>query len=252
MNNSITVIIPYRNAEKYISRTLETVLTQTYNNFELLCVDNGSTDYGSLIVTNAILRDGGDCFSGTIRNLTFPTQGKSLALNHAITQATGEWIAICDADDLWHEEKLEKQFKCLTETNDNRDIIGTQMWYIDEDENDTRNAPTLPVWNDDIRNAIFRKKDNPICNSSVLYRKSIHLNVVGFYDPLCTVEDYDLWSRCAFAGLNFHNLDEQLVAHRIHDASNFNSSRKQLYHKQLVDAKIDAYNSIEEALAEKK
>ena len=252
MNDYITVIIPYRNAEKYISRTLETVLMQTYNNFELLCIDNGSTDSSSLIVDDITSQTAEGRFVGTTRNLMFPTQGKSLALNHAIIQATGEWIAICDADDLWHEEKLEKQYRCLNETKSNRDIIGTQMWYIDESERDIENAPTLPIRNDDIHHAIFQKKDNPICNSSVLYKKSIHLSVVGFYDPLCTVEDYDLWSRCAFAGLNFYNLDEQLVAHRIHEASNFNSSRKQLYHKQLVDAKIDAYNSIEKVLAEKK
>jgi len=244
MNNLVSVIIPYRNAEKYIFQTLEAVLAQTYSNFELLCVDNGSSDDSTSVVRDFANNDDRIC------ELEFPHAGKSLALNYGLSRATGAWIAICDADDTWDSEKLEKQALFMDRFPE-YDVIGTQMRYVNDAGAQFKEAPFLPLHHDGICESIFKRKENPVCNSSVMYKKSLHDVHVGFYDPLCAVEDYDLWSRCAFAGLKFANLEDVLVSHRLHDNSNFNSSRKQSYHKQLVDAKIDAYNSIEEALAEK-
>ena len=69
--------------------------------------------------------------------------------------------------------------------------------------------------------------------------------MVGFYDPLCVVEDYDMWSRCAFAGLKFVNHPERLVYHRIHESSNFNSSQRQALHKNLIDGRNEAWKKID-------
>jgi len=229
---TVSVIIPYRDAEKYILRTIESLFEQTYSAVELVFVDNGSSDSSHLMVDSMVAQ-----LESGVKNMFFPTKGKSLALNYAIANTTGEWIAICDADDLWHSTKLEKQVARITE---DVDIIGTQMRYIDESENLKTGAPVLPSTNSEIYHSILHRKENPICNSSVIYRKSIHTDVVGFYDPLNAVEDYDLWSRCVFAGLKFANLDEALVDHRIHEASNFNSSKKQALHKDLVDVKNNA------------
>lgn len=230
--STVSVIVPYRDAEKYILQTINSLMTQTYKDVELVFVDNGSSDKSHLIVDSMITQ-----FEGDVKNMFFSIPGKSLALNHAIANASGGWIAICDADDLWHPTKLEKQ---MTKAAEGIDIIGTQMRYIDESENLKSNAPVLPTTSAEIYHSILYAQENPICNSSVVYKKSIHTDVVGFYDPLCAVEDYDLWSRCVFAGLKFANLEEPLVDHRIHDASNFNSSKKQALHKDLVDAKNNA------------
>ena len=232
----VSVIVPYRNAEKYISETLESIVAQTYSDFELICVDNGSTDTSAKIVDS--LSDG---LGPSIKKLSFPKAGKSLALNYAISHASGEWIAICDADDYWFHKKLEKQVDRISKDND---VIGTQMLYIDSDGKDIAGAPTLPTTNAEVYSSVLYKKENPICNSSVMYRKSIHTDRVGFYDPLCAVEDYDMWSRCIFAGVKFCNIDEPLVAHRLHSDSNFNSSDKQSLHKSMVDGKNNMMQQI--------
>jgi len=232
----ISVIIPYRNAEKYIFETINSIYSQTYTDVELVFVDNGSSDSSRQIVDSHICHR-----YNTTQNLSFSTAGKSLALNYAIAKSSGEWIAICDADDLWAPKKLEKQALCMSP---GVDIIGTQMRYINALGSLLSFAPPLPIKCSEIYDAILHKKENPICNSSVIYRKTIHTDVVGFYDPLCAVEDYDLWSRCVFAGLQFFNLNDALVEHRIHDGSHFNDSKKQALHKDLIDARNNALQQI--------
>jgi len=239
----VSVIIPYRDAEKHILDTISSLLIQTYSNVELIFVDNGSSDSSHRIVDSMVSQ-----LDSNVKNLYFPTPGKCLALNFAISKAEGEWIAICDADDLWDPKKLEKQVSHIEE---GIDIIGTQMRYIDDEGNVVPGAPALPTKSSEAYHSILYKKENPICNSSVMYRKSIHTKILGFYDPLCAVEDYDLWSRAVFVGLGFLNLDEVLVSHRIHEGSNFNSSKKQALHKDFVDAKNNARQQIK-ALLERK
>ena len=233
----ITVIVPYKDASKYIEQTLESILSQTFRSFEILCVDNGSTD-DSKSIADAVLAKADVKF----RNLSFTPPGKCLALNFAIQNCDTEWLAICDADDLWAPNKLMEQFKLASS---GVSIIGTQMSYIDDNGILIPDAPTLPVKNNDIIHSVLHKRENAICNSSVMYRRSVHTHVVGFYDPLCVVEDYDMWSRCAFAGLRFVNHPDRLVQHRIHDGSNFNSSQRQALHKNLVDGRNEAWEKIE-------
>ena len=233
----ITVVVPYKDASKYIKQTLESILSQTFRSFEILCVDNGSTD-DSKRIANDVLQKSDVKF----RNLSFTTPGKCLALNFAIQNCGTDWIAICDADDVWDHKKLEKQFFLI---NNDVDVIGTQMNYIDEAGDAIGGAPLLPNSNNDIIHSVLHKRENPICNSSVIYRRSIHTDVIGYYDPLCVVEDYYMWSRCAFAGLRFVNHPDRLVHHRIHDGSNFNSSQRQALHKNLVDGRNEAWEKIE-------
>ena len=233
----ITVIVPYKDASKYVKETLDSILSQTFRSFEMLCVDNGSSD-NSRDIVGSVLEQSDIKF----RNLSFPKPGKCFALNFAILNCQTEWIAICDADDIWDPRKLEKQYFL---TDKNTDVIGTQMSYIDEAGMPMDGAPLLPVENNEIIHSVLHKRENPICNSSVVYRKTIHTHGVGFYDPLCTVEDYDMWSRCAFAGLKFVNHPDRLVHHRIHDDSNFNSSQRQALHKNLIDGRNEAWEKIE-------
>ncbi len=232
----ITVIVPYKDAAKYVKETLGSILSQTFRSFEILCVDNGSSDNSKNIVDDLLGQSG-----IKFRNLSFPQPGKCFALNFAIINCQTEWIAICDADDLWDPQKLEKQYFLIDKS---ADVIGTQMNYIDEAGTPIPGAPVLPVKSNDIIHSVLHKRENPICNSSVVYRKSIHTDVVGFYDPLCAVEDYDMWSRCAFAGVRFANHSDRLVHHRIHEGSNFNSSQRQALHKDLVDGRNEAWQKI--------
>jgi hypothetical protein len=86
----------------------------------------------------------------------------------------------------------------------------------------------------------LNSQKNPIANSSVVYKKSIH-DKIGYYDPeKFGIEDYDMWKRAKRAGLTFKNLNEKLLLHRIHSTSNFNSTNRQKILKKFVD-EIDIF-----------
>lgn len=104
----VSVIIPTYNRAHLIKRSAESVLNQTYFNLELIIVDDGSTDNTEEVVKT--LDD------ERVIYIKQPNQGACAARNNGIDHAKGEFIAFQDSDDVWHEDKLEKQIKCLRET----------------------------------------------------------------------------------------------------------------------------------------
>ncbi|MGH7890213.1 MAG: glycosyltransferase, partial [Thermodesulfobacteriota bacterium] len=95
----ISCIVPVFNGERYLRESLESILGQTYRNFEVIVVDDGSTDG-----TAALVKD-----FENIRYFSQPNKGTSSARNLGLSESQGEFVAFLDADDLWHKEKLEKQ-----------------------------------------------------------------------------------------------------------------------------------------------
>jgi glycosyltransferase involved in cell wall biosynthesis len=183
----VSVIIPAYNAEAYIAETLASVFSQTYNNYEIIVVDDGSTDK-----TWQILRSYGD----RIKALTKPNGGPASARNLAIKQARGELIAFLDSDDLWVEDKLAEQVRFLdcqthigmvysealmfTQQGDRR-IIKRKIGYAE--------APT------------FCKLliGNFIPNLTVMLRRAC-VDKVGPLNEakeMIAIEDYEYWLRVA-------------------------------------------------------
>ncbi len=111
MNTLVSVVIPLYNSEKYIRETILSVLNQTYQNIEIVVVDDGSTDSSKSIVDELILR-----FPKKIKYISQSNQGVSVARNTGIDHATGEFIAFLDSDDYWVDSKIEEQVKALSES----------------------------------------------------------------------------------------------------------------------------------------
>lgn len=228
----ISVIIAAKDSAKWIQKTLSSLKNQTFTDWECIISVNGSSDE-----TLDICHEQNDSRFSVIYS---DIPNKSLAVNRAIQQTKREWISILDADDLWHEDKLSIQSRAI---DSKIDILGTQMRYIDEFDKTIVGAPQLPNKHEECIEQLL-SNNNPIANSSVLYRKSIH-DFVGFYDPeLFGVEDYDMWKRCGRAGMKFLNLNEQLLFHRLHKNSNFNSANRQQHYKMLVDSVDDFHRNI--------
>jgi len=174
--------------------------------------------------------------------ISSPIANKSLALNRAIVKASREWVCILDADDLWREDKLEKQHKRLSSVP-RVDVLGTQLLYINENDNPAGISPKLPLHHHEIVDWLSANS-NSIANSSVCYRRELH-DRVGYYDPeMFGVEDYDLWKRCSRSNVVFSNLEEDLLLHRIHKASNYNSGVRQKHTKVLVDSIDQSHRQI--------
>jgi len=222
----ISVIIAAKDAEKWIGQTIESLLSQSLKDWECILSVNGSSDTTQQIAESLVQKD--NRFKTIVSNIP----NKSLALNRAIIQSSRDLISILDADDLWHEKKLEHQIQYIT--SNEVDIVGTQMSYINDVGGVVPNAPLLPSSHNECV-AWLQSQRNPIANSSVVYKKSLH-DRVGYYDPeKFAVEDYDMWMRSMRQNLKFNNLSENYLFHRIHQNSNFNSTNKQRIMKSLVE-----------------
>jgi len=190
----VSVILPVFNAERYIHASLASVLAQTYADYEIVVVDDGSTDH-----TPAAVRS----LTGPIRYVRQSNQGPAVARNTGITAAKGALICFLDADDVWLPDKLAVQVAMI----DAQPELG--LVFADEDEFDedgvhcasllgaSRSSPAI-VSGVPMANA-FRTllEENFIPTSTVMARREC-FDAAGLFDPILRgPEDRDMWSRIA-------------------------------------------------------
>ena len=216
---SVSVILPAYNCEKYIARAIESVLYQTFTDFELIIINDGSTDR-----TEEIIKSFSD--PRILYQINNPNQGLVFTLNKGIEIAKGKYIARMDGDDIAFRERFEKQLNYL-DKNGNVDLVATVVALIDENdhpcgtwESDERN-----ISEKDIRNQL--PKDNCIAHPTVMGKMEIFRKYK--YNPTQSQsEDYDLWLRMISDGVIIHKLPEPLLQHRIL-ASSFTRARENVY-----------------------
>lgn len=196
----ISVIIPLYNKEKYIKETIQSVLNQTYKNFELIIVNDGSTD-GSLKIVDSILDE-------RIKVIRIENGGVSNARNTGIKNAKFEWIALLDADDEWETIYLENAFDLIQSYNIT-DVVATN-YYL---KNQTGKKTALKI-KKGFLNSYF---NNPcITSSSVIINKRI-FNEIGIFNEILKYgEDQHLWFRIASKYKIYFN-DNPLVNYRLDD-----------------------------------
>lgn len=183
----VSVIIPAYNAASYIHRAVDSVLAQTFENFELLVVDDGSSDN-----TLAVLARYGD----RVRAVTQANNGPAAARNHGLSEARGEYVAFLDADDHWLPEKIERQVELMEQRPDvgfcssATEVVNTAgetvgSWPCRPD------AAPFPD--------ILFMQGTVISGSTsgVLARRQLIADLGGFDETLRGFEDPDLWIRLA-------------------------------------------------------
>ena len=193
MDTNISIILPTYNGSKYIQRAIESVISQTYKNWELIIVDDCSSD-NSFDIINNFLHDERIEYFKNDRNL-----GIQKSLNYGISVAKGYYIARIDDDDIWiDKEKLAKQMAFL-EKNKDHVLLGTGVVVYDE-SNKYLYKYLLPETDKEIRNKILLK--NCFVHSSVIFQKEKFILVGGYDEGEYTrhVEDYDLWLRLGSVG----------------------------------------------------
>lgn len=203
----VSILLPFHNEGKYIKLAIDSVLNQDYKNFELICIDDSSTDNSRLILEEY------QKVENRIHFYQNPQQlGIALSLNKGIHFARGEFIARIDGDDIWMDQsKLLKQIEFLNKNKDHV-VVGTSCRIIDR-SNNVIGFLKQTQKNEEIERKIFFR--NPFIHSTVCFRKSA-LREVGLYDPkVLHAEDYDLWLRMKKIG-KFSNLEEYITDYRIH------------------------------------
>jgi glycosyltransferase involved in cell wall biosynthesis len=208
----VSVLLATYNGENFISKSIESILNQSFQEFEILIGFNGTTDNSRMIVNQyndprIRVFDYGD------------DKGKSKTLNKLLLESKYEWIAIQDDDDIWINTKLEKQLPHI----ENNDVIGTFIQYIDVNDNPI-GGPTLSSQDDEIKKTSL-SGGNQIANTSAIFKKKDALEIGGWRDGLDGIEDYDFWLRLMRNGKKFINISENLVLHRLHSNSNFNTKQ---------------------------
>ncbi len=219
----VSVIIPAFNSEKYITECIDSVLTQTYQNIEIIIVNDGSTDNTVDIVS--------EYKNDQIKLFHQKNSGAAAARNHGIKQASGVWIAFIDADDIWLPDKLQKQLKhCANQGWSHTDMF----FHGDVYPKHTKNTAFTSKHSGFIlKNLLI---ENSIGTSSVLIKKEILQELGGFNTDLRALQDWELWLRVA----EKHQVcyfDEPLVYYRVHSSSVSRNVRKTLpCHLNLIDS----------------
>ena len=185
MKPLISVVLPVWNGARWLTEAIDSIRRQTHDNFELIVVDDGSTD-GSADIIEASARS-----DRRIRIFHQERNGLVAALNRGLSEAQGQLIARLDADDRAHLQRLKKQTEYLDRHLD-VGLLGSWAELIDEQGSvkgfrkyQTRPESLMPLL----------PRTNPLLHSSIMVRQSV-LQKVGFYRPAFEgAEDYDLWLR---------------------------------------------------------
>lgn len=202
----VSVIMPLYNAEDYVAEAIESILAQTYKNFELIIIDDGSSDKSPEIAGNYAQKDSRIRFFVNEKNL-----GVAKTRNRALTEARGDYIAPLDNDDVALPTRLEEQVKFLEEHLDHA-LVGSDLEIIDEQSRVTA-VRNYPHTNEEIQRCLTRM--NPIANPASMFRHEVFSALGGAYDEsVCPVEDYEFVSRVA-RHYKLANLQQKLTRYRI-------------------------------------
>ncbi len=204
---AITVLMPAYNAERYIGEAIQSVLQQTFIDFELLIVNDGSTDGTEKIIRNF--------FDDRIVLINKSHEGISKALNTGLKYAKGKYIARFDADDICFPERLQKQIAFL-ETHPNYLLTGSDAEYILATGEFLFNFKCIAHEHGEIIGKLFFYC--PIIHSSVMYRKDVVIEAGYYSEHAHHFEDYLLWAQLAKKG-KLHNISKPLIKVRFNPAS---------------------------------
>lgn len=210
MTPRVTVLMSVYNGERFLREAVDSILAQTFRDFEFLVIDDGSTDSSA-----AILASYADSRLRVVKNER--NIGLTASLNAGLLLARGEYIARQDADDVALPQRLEKQVRAMDERAEVA-VLGTGVLSIRESGKPRRSAAfprcTTPLslrWQ-----LLF---ESPFVHSTVMFRRSVILGELGGYDATWrTSQDFELWSRVARTHA-LGNLPEPLVSFRSHGGS---------------------------------
>jgi glycosyltransferase involved in cell wall biosynthesis len=190
----ISIILPTHNGAAYIRRAIQSVREQTFKDWELLVINDGSTDATGALVTESVATD------ARIRSFVF-TQNKGIqkALNEGLMQARGQLIARIDDDDIWADpQKLDKQLRYMAE-HPRCVLVGTGL-IVQNEEGVELYRFSNPLTDEAIRARMLYR--NCFSHSTVLFKKeaALHFNGYSEMDEALHIEDYDLWLKLGTYG----------------------------------------------------
>ena len=212
MATPVTVLMPAYNAERFVAAAVRSVLAQTHADFELVAIDDGSTDRTRELLEMLAEED------GRVRVISHPNYGMGRSLNEALESARHDWVARMDADDVMMPNRLERQLAFLAE-RPQLVVASSLVHYIDEDANviGKNSSPfTHPA---KVQEAVARNWLVGFHHPAVMMRKDIVREVGGYRPQFWPAEDVDLWNRILERHAGVLVQPEHLMKYRIHGGS---------------------------------
>lgn len=187
----VSVLMSCYNVENYVGKAIESVLSQTFKDFEFIIIDDGSIDE-TISVINKYAAD-----DHRMKLIQKENTGLTKSLNVGLFQAKGEWIARVDADDIVYSDRLENQ---LNYTNYNPGLVCIGGWFIEIDENGNEIGKyTFPETNDELIK-IMEKGKAPFAHVSSFFNREFVLQIGGYNEKFCYSQDTDLFLRMSENG----------------------------------------------------
>lgn len=206
---AISVAMSVYNGERFLAAAIESVLGQTFGDFEFLILDDGSTD-----ATASILR----CYERVdprVRPIVRENRGLVASLNELLAVARSPIVARMDADDICRPNRFERQVSFLAQ-NPDHGVVGS--WSEDMGEHGEpifRTGADHPITHEEVLEAIAQGRQ-VICHPAAMFRRDVVLGVGGYHPAFRHCEDYDLWLRLASV-TKLGNIPERLVRYRRYD-----------------------------------
>ncbi len=223
MTQEITVIMSVYNGRKYLNWAIDSILSQTWKNFEFLIINDASEDSSREIILGY-----GDPRIRIIEN--GENLGLTKSLNIGIKQACGKFIARQDADDISYPERLEHQYALISGSRDIA-LVSSQARLIDSMGND------IGIWYEDMEYVsaeeiyFYLFFGNCIAHTSTMFRKDLFLKCGSYNENFKYCQDYELWTRLSKLG-RFEKIRKKQVAYRVHEES---VSGRRNVHKKLEE-----------------
>lgn len=221
MIDGVSVICTVKNGENTIETTIKSILAQTYQNYEVIIVDDGSAD-NTVAILSKLEKE-----NKQIKKIVTSGIGRSKALNKAIYYSRFSYIANIDADDLWHPKKLEIQVNFFNKCED-LFLLSTNSLIIYD--------YALPKWEkieltkvgvNSVGSELLIK--NVISHPSVIFNKNIVIELGGYNEKINSLVDYDLWLRAHENNKKMGVINAKLVAKRIHQGQSYENKKRIIY-----------------------
>lgn len=224
---TVSVIMATYNQAGWIRKTVESVLAQTYQDFEIIVIDDGSTDNTRQIILEAISSD-------KIKYYYQKNCGAAGARNAGLRSAAGEYVIFLDSDDLLHPEYLEHQTETMRSTNSGMAVCDFNFLYWDG----TKKANKIVLAeNDQLFQFLVRNKFPPV---ALLIKRQNILDIGGFDEAISSCEDYDLTIRLLAAGARMTHTREVLCDYFIHPESMSSDLYKHVFNLAKTIDKINS------------
>jgi glycosyltransferase involved in cell wall biosynthesis len=208
----LAVLLPAQNAEGVLAEAVESVLQQTYRDFELILIDDGSTDGTRTIMESFARRD------GRVRVMAHPHLGMGASLNRAIAAIESTWVARMDADDVMMPTRLERQLAFL-DAHPDVAVASCLLYYINAGGRVLARSTSDLLTVQDFDSYVRSNRLIAVPHPGAIMNREVVLAVGGYRPRFWPADDLDLWNRIAEAGHRILVQPEYLLKYRIHGAS---------------------------------